>query len=154
MSNQWQARRGTTAQNDAFTGASGEITYDTDSQGLRIHDGTKQGGYLIDTVVDFQKPTAENNYTWYRLYASGFVEQGGSVFISAGTAGLNTLINLPVAMADTRYTATIGLGDKSANNTSVFCWICIKTTTNIALCTSLIDPTVVDTGWQVSGMAA
>lgn len=105
-------------------------------------------------VIDFQEPTAQNNYTWYRLYADGWVEQGGSVFISAGTAGLNTLINLPVAMADTRYTATIGLGDKSANNTNVFCWICIKTTTNIVLCTSLIDPTVVDTGWQVSGIAA
>ena len=29
MSKQWQIRRGTTAENDAFTGASGEITMDT-----------------------------------------------------------------------------------------------------------------------------
>jgi hypothetical protein len=99
MSNQWQARRGTTAQNDAFTGASGEITYDTESQGLRVHDGTKQGGYLVDTVVEYQKPTAENNYTWYRLYASGWVEQGGL------TGGDVQTITLPVPFVDNNYEA-------------------------------------------------
>ena len=28
-------------------------------------------------VIDFQEPTAANNYTWYRKYADGWVEQGG-----------------------------------------------------------------------------
>jgi hypothetical protein len=30
-----------------------------------------------DYVVDFQAPTSANNYTWYRKYKSGWVEQGG-----------------------------------------------------------------------------
>ena len=30
-----------------------------------------------DYVVSFQRPTAENRYTWYRLYKSGWIEQGG-----------------------------------------------------------------------------
>ena len=39
-----QFRRGTTAQNDAFTGSSGEITVDTDLGLIRVHDGSTQGG--------------------------------------------------------------------------------------------------------------
>lgn len=33
----------------------------------------------LDFVIAQQQPTAENNYTWYRLYRSGWVEQGGIV---------------------------------------------------------------------------
>ena len=29
-------------------------------------------------VIEFQEPTAENNYAWYRLYADGWLEQGGT----------------------------------------------------------------------------
>lgn len=29
-----------------------------------------------DFVIDYQVPTAANNYTWYRRYKSGWVEQG------------------------------------------------------------------------------
>ena len=32
---------------------------------------------LLDYVIESQTPTAENNYTWYRKYKSGWVEQGG-----------------------------------------------------------------------------
>ena len=39
-----QFRRGTTAQNNAFTGSAGEISYDTDKNTLVAHDGTTAGG--------------------------------------------------------------------------------------------------------------
>jgi len=39
-----QFRRGTTAQNNAFTGSAGEISYDTDKNVLVAHDGTTAGG--------------------------------------------------------------------------------------------------------------
>jgi len=42
-----QFRRGTTAQNNAFTGAVGEITVDTDKQTLIVHDGTTAGGTAL-----------------------------------------------------------------------------------------------------------
>lgn len=42
-----QFRRGTTQQNDNFTGLSGEITFDTDAKTLRVHDGVKLGGYAL-----------------------------------------------------------------------------------------------------------
>lgn len=47
MSKVLQIRRGTTAQNNAFTGAIGEITMDTDTKQIRIHDGQTQGGFVI-----------------------------------------------------------------------------------------------------------
>lgn len=42
-----QLRRGTTAQNDVFTGAEGEITVDTTKKTLRLHDGSTAGGKEI-----------------------------------------------------------------------------------------------------------
>ena len=48
-----QIRRGTTAQNDNFTGMTGEITFDTDAKTLRVHDGQTLGGFALaraDTV--------------------------------------------------------------------------------------------------------
>jgi len=40
-----QHRRGTTSQNNSFTGAIGEITYDTTLDTLRVHDGSTAGGF-------------------------------------------------------------------------------------------------------------
>jgi hypothetical protein len=44
MANQLQLRRGTKIENDLFTGATGEPTYEVDTGGLRIHDGVTEGG--------------------------------------------------------------------------------------------------------------
>ena len=61
-----------------------------------------------DAVVDYQMPTAANNYTWYRKYKSGWVEQGG-VQIGNSTYGKAT-VNLPVEMADNTYQAFGNIG--------------------------------------------
>ena len=50
MAIQLQLRKGTKVQNDAFVGAEAELTYDTDTKGLRIHDGITQGGNPVGTV--------------------------------------------------------------------------------------------------------
>ena len=42
---QVKRRRGTAAQNDAFTGAEGEIVVNLTDKSLRVHDGTTQGGF-------------------------------------------------------------------------------------------------------------
>ena len=112
MSRQIQLRRGTTAEHENFTGAIGEVTVDTTTNTLRVHDGQTVGGTALaradsvtdmtgtDYVIAWQHPTSENNYTWFRKYRSGWVEQGGKVFIDIPT----TTISLPVAMAGTDYT--------------------------------------------------
>ncbi len=40
MSTQLQLRRGTTAQNNSFTGAAGEVSVDTQTDNIRVHDGS------------------------------------------------------------------------------------------------------------------
>lgn len=42
-----QIRRGTAQQNDNFTGMMGEVTFDTDTKTLRVHDGETLGGFKI-----------------------------------------------------------------------------------------------------------
>jgi hypothetical protein len=42
-----QLRRGTTAQNNAFTGAIGELSYDTQIDTIRVHDGSTAGGFAM-----------------------------------------------------------------------------------------------------------
>ena len=44
MAKRVQFRRGTAAENDAFTGAVGEITVDTTNNRIRVHDGSTAGG--------------------------------------------------------------------------------------------------------------
>ena len=48
---------------------------DTLNSKVQLPDGVGQDA--VDFVVASQLPTAENNYTWYRLYKSGWLEQGG-----------------------------------------------------------------------------
>mgnify|MGYP003618742150 CR=1 FL=1 len=51
MSSRFQVRKGNTAQNDTFTGAVGELTYDTEKKQLRVHDGDTVGGNSVDDTT-------------------------------------------------------------------------------------------------------
>lgn len=55
-----------------------------------------------DAVIDYQEPTSANNYTWYRKYKSGWVEQGGTIVV--GSSNQQYTISLPYAMATTEHT--------------------------------------------------
>ena len=47
MATQVQFRRGSTAATSSFTGASGEVTVDTDKNIVVIHDGSTAGGFPL-----------------------------------------------------------------------------------------------------------
>ena len=107
-------------------------------------------------VIEFQAPTAANNYTWYRKYADGWVEQGGIT-----TAGnIVQSIVLPVTMADTNYTiSAIGTSSSSNNNVSVVGYENVSTTgfdtrSNVVNGQSQSSAASSVRRWQVSGMAA
>lgn len=126
MSRQIQFRRGTATEHENFIGAMGEITVDTTNKTLRVHDGTTVGGVPLakqseipeivnaDYVVAWQPPTAENNYTWFRKYKSGWVEQGGTI-ATAPTSEEST-ITFPLAFTDTNYYANRTLNYYAASN--------------------------------------
>ena len=141
MAIQLQLRKGTKVQNDAFTGAEGELTYDTDSKGLRVHDGQTPGGHMIDTVAAWQIPTAENNYSWYRKYASGWVEQGGIYNAEA--------LTYLIPMADTNYTMFLQPMDTSGK----YAMNCQNLTTTGASINTAASQWH-NYSWRVSGMAA
>lgn len=52
-----QFRRGTTAQNNNFTGAAGELSVDTDLEVIRVHDGATVGGFALAGVTASQTLT-------------------------------------------------------------------------------------------------
>ncbi len=83
------------------------ICYITDdvSGGASVYTKTEVDNNFVGKgheVIEFQAPTAQNNYTWYRKYADGWVEQGG---IATGSASSGVDVNLPVTMANTEYSA-------------------------------------------------
>jgi hypothetical protein len=81
MATQVQFRRGTTVQNNAFTGAQGELTVDTDLKTLRIHDGTTAGGGA--TVVTLAGTQTLTNKT----IGSGSSYTGAAVALLYGGTG-------------------------------------------------------------------
>lgn len=75
---------GTKAEYEALGAYSDKCTYiitddsadsQSDEVGAIAEEVNTLKGY--DYVVDWQVPTADNGYTWYRLYKSGWLEAGG-----------------------------------------------------------------------------
>ena len=68
MATQVQFRRGTTTQNNAFTGAIAELTVDTEAKTIRLHDGsTAGGGAIVATLAGtqtFTNKTHSSNSVW------------------------------------------------------------------------------------------
>ena len=89
-----QFRRGTTTQNNSFTGTAGELSVDTTLDTLRVHDGSTAGGFAL------LKETGISNLT---LNAQAELRLGDSDssnyvgFKSPGTVGTNLIFTLPSA---------------------------------------------------------
>ncbi|MBQ2575501.1 MAG: hypothetical protein II575_14920 [Bacteroidales bacterium] len=78
-------------------------------------------------MIAFKYPTAGNNYTWYRKYADGWVEQGG--ITTSGT--IVQSVALPVTMADTNYTISLVATSNNAsgkNNVGIVGYENVSTT--------------------------
>lgn len=150
MAKQLQIRRGTTMANDVFIGAEGEITMDTTTKGLRVHDGQTAGGFKIDTVVDFQVPTASNNYTWYRKYSSGWVEQGGTC-VSSSTQN-QFAVTYPVEMADANYNLQVTIVTDTNSNSPTYYAVGARTKSATGFTCYMSNNITKD--WRICGMAA
>lgn len=125
---------------DIDFGQLSEALNDKSDRDLRNVDTTAKA----DAVIDYQMPTADNGYTWYRKYKSGWVEQGGNV-----NGGTSQTATFPIEMADTHYTVAYGnvSGTYEQVRTSA------RTTTSITIRNANNSGTV-STDWQVSGLSA
>ena len=93
MSTQVQYRRGTATQNNAFTGALGEITVDTTNWTLRVHDGaTAGGGGNLATVayVNAEIGSLSANSISSGTTSVNIPSSGGNVIITVGGSGIVT----------------------------------------------------------------
>ena len=65
MPTQLQFRRGTTAQNNSFTGVVGELSIDTNTDNIRVHDGSTAGGFEVipsGTILPFGGSSVPGNF--------------------------------------------------------------------------------------------
>lgn len=90
-------RRGTTAQNNTFTGALGEITIDTTVKSIRVHDGVTQGGSLLITTTT-SLLSVNNQTISYGILSSdtGKKIRMNTVTTSTVTIPTNANQNIPV----------------------------------------------------------
>ena len=116
-------------------------------------DITTLKGY--DYVVESQTPTAENNYTWYRKYKSGWVEQGQKSI--ALNNSVVTTVTLPITMADDNYSATgfcKQISESSMYGALSTIAAAPKNTTQIYIGQYNSVASVLLCGWYVCGMGA
>jgi hypothetical protein len=77
MPTTFQFRRGTTAQNNSFTGAVGELSIDTDLDSIRVHDGSTAGGFEVQARQAKYADVAER-------YEADAVYEPGTVLVLGG----------------------------------------------------------------------
>lgn len=124
MSTKVQYRRGTAAQNDAYTGALAEITVDTTNSLLRVHDGVTAGGQALgflnvpinsqsadyvlvasDSGRSILHPISDNNPRTFTIPAQGSVNYPTGTVLSF----VNLINTVTIAInSDTMYLAGTG----------------------------------------------
>lgn len=98
-------------------------------------------------VIEFQAPTAANNYTWFRKYADGWVEQGGRI-TKPNSSAVN--VSLPISMSNTEYDVMIT--DAFSGNMATVPAYNIISNTSFAIYQG--NGSAITCHWQVSGMAS
>ena len=118
MATQVQYRRGTTAQNNGFTGALGEITVDTTAGTLRVHDGINAGGSNIATVayVDGAISSLSADSISNGTSTVKVVSSGGNVIANVGGSTVATVSSIGVAVTG-NISATNTITAKDINST-------------------------------------
>lgn len=102
-----------------------------------------------DYVTEFQAPTALNNYTWYRKYKSGWVEQGGA-FATVDTQYHSETVVLPVEMADATYSCNISC---ASTGSAYMALIETKSATGFTAY-NVVNNAAYSATWRVCGMMA
>jgi len=141
-----QFRRGTTAQNNSFTGAAGEISIDTTLDTLRVHDGSTAGGLeltqntatqtltnktLTSTTVNTPTITGDTTFS-DGAYDFDIASHDGSnglklggTLVTSTAAELNLLDGVTATTAELNYTDGVTsniqtqLDDKAAKSFAI-----------------------------------
>lgn len=85
------------------TGATDEAVATVGTVVAQVGELNSRTSGIIDYIVRFQQPNADNNYTYVREYKSGWIEQGGVITVNATATGV--VVTFPVEMMDANYSA-------------------------------------------------
>ena len=114
---------------------------------------------LSRVLVRTQKPTTDNDYTWYNVYADGWVEQGGNKVGIASSGGVT--IELPISMSDNHYSnqTSISYSEDSPSVLASRINSTKTTATTFNVITTFANSTAADYGiysfkWRLAGYAA
>ena len=99
---------------------------------------------FADYVIEWKAPTSSDQ-SWYRLYKSGWIEQGGHVDLNVSS------VNLPISMSDDDYFTIINYCKSSSTQTVAVSYVNAKTQTTANF---TIEPSSIDRIWEVKGFAA
>ena len=123
MATQIQYRRGTEAQNNAFTGALGEITVDTTNRTLRVHDGTTAGGNTVVNTYATQtlsfKTLSAPSVTG-TLTSTGLINTSGNLSAAIGSFDSITVRAAVTAVANGGTNGVGNIGATGATFNTVF----------------------------------
>ena len=106
MSIQVQLRRGTDAQNSAFTGAAGELVYATDTKELFVHDGVTAGGTNVAASV------ADDSITFAKIE-----EIPANTILGNNTGSSSDILELTTAQTRTLLNVADGATANSSDGT-------------------------------------
>ena len=117
-----QFRRGTTSQNNSFTGTAGELSVDTTLDTIRVHDGSTAGGVELTQNVAAQTLTNKtisgssntlSNIGNSSLTNSGITVSDGSTSTATALGGTITFAGTAneVEVGESSGTITVGLPD-------------------------------------------
>ena len=113
MATQVQFRRGTTEQNNGFTGALAELSVDTTLNVVRVHNGSTQGGYALVGATASQTLT-NKVYQGTSVSVTGTVTAAGAVINGDLTVTGNvTTVNSNVVTINDKF---INLANNAATS--------------------------------------
>ena len=108
MSIEVQIRRGTNAENAAFTGQEGELVYTTDTKDLYVHDGSTLGGQVVGSLAGIP----DDSVTFAKIE-----EIPANTILGNNTGGSSDIIELSVAQTQSLLNVADGAtaNDSDAN---------------------------------------
>jgi len=107
MSIEVQIRRGTNAENAAFTGQEGELVYTTDTKDLYVHDGSTAGGTVVGSLTGI----ADDSITFAKIE-----EIPANTILGNNTGGSSDIIELTTAQTRTLLNVADGANNYSHPN--------------------------------------
>jgi hypothetical protein len=108
MSIEVQIRRGTDAENAAFTGQEGELVYTTDTKDLYVHDGSTAGGTVVGSLTGI----ADDSITFAKIE-----EIPANTILGNNTGGSSDILELTTTQTRTLLNVADGATANSSDAT-------------------------------------